>query len=379
MKNSKSIQGITLIALVITIIILIILAGITINLLIGEEGIINKAKYASFATEMQKIKENVVLKNNKNAINIANGTYTTLFDNLLDSNINLPDTFKQEILYVRDGSKIDKIPSDYSTTEFDTILNNNNQLNNENAIYIIDKETADGKENTYIYDMKTNVVFKIQPTIIGKNVYHSYETAMFLKQTNNDEIILPPPEQPEPVDGEYYYYPNMQGFSIQDTKVIYYSPDFSTQLEVTVKDYINGGQQAKIEKNGSLYTFHSYNKDTSKNRVWANVKTTGNELECWWVCIPRYAYKINGPVIDIIFINLENVPMNPKYIEQIPNEHTVENTKGLGIAEFQGFYGATTGLSARYPVMYRAYNNNMFSLSGKGRTENMPYRIAMWN
>ena len=378
MKNSKSIQGITLIALVITIIILIILAGITINLLIGEEGIINKAKYASFATEMQKIKENVVLKNNKNAINIANGTYTTLFDNLLDSNINLPDTFKQEILYVRDGSKIDKIPSDYSTTEFDTILNNN-QLNNENAIYIIDKETADGKENTYIYDMKTNVVFKIQPTIIGKNVYHSYETAMFLKQTNNDEIILPPPEQPEPVDGEYYYYPNMQGFSIQDTKVIYYSPDFSTQLEVTVKDYINGGQQAKIEKNGSLYTFHSYNKDTSKNRVWANVKTTGNELECWWVWIPRYAYKINGPVIDIIFINLENVPMNPKYIEQIPNEHTVENTKGLGIAEFQGFYGATTGLSARYPVMYRAYNNNMFSLSGKGRTENMPYRIAMWN
>ncbi|NLC87825.1 MAG: hypothetical protein GX682_03505 [Clostridiaceae bacterium] len=328
MKNSKSIQGITLIALVITIIILIILAGITINLLIGEEGIINKAKYASFATEMQKIKENVVLKNNKNAINIANGTYTTLFDNLLDSNINLPYTFKQEILYVRDGSKIDKIPSDYSTTEFDTILNNN-QLNNENAIYIIDKETADGKENTYIYDMKTNVVFKIQPTIIGKNVYHSYETVMFLKQTNNDEIILPPPEQPEPVDGEYYYYPNMQGFSIQDTKVIYYSPDFSTQLEVTVKDYINGGQQAKIEKNGSLYTFHSYNKDTSKNRVWANVKTTGNELECWWVWIPRYAYKINGPVIDIIFINLENVPMNPKYIEQIPNEHTVENTKGL--------------------------------------------------
>ena len=40
-KNQK---GITLVALVITIIVLIILAGVTISLLIGDNGIINKAK-----------------------------------------------------------------------------------------------------------------------------------------------------------------------------------------------------------------------------------------------------------------------------------------------------------------------------------------------
>jgi len=43
LKNSK---GITLIALVITIIILIILVGVAIALSLGENGIINKAKYA---------------------------------------------------------------------------------------------------------------------------------------------------------------------------------------------------------------------------------------------------------------------------------------------------------------------------------------------
>lgn len=42
----KAFEGITLISLVITIILLIILAGIAINLSIGENGIFNKAKYA---------------------------------------------------------------------------------------------------------------------------------------------------------------------------------------------------------------------------------------------------------------------------------------------------------------------------------------------
>lgn len=42
----KKAKGITLIALVITVVILIILAGVAINLTIGENGIFSKAKYA---------------------------------------------------------------------------------------------------------------------------------------------------------------------------------------------------------------------------------------------------------------------------------------------------------------------------------------------
>lgn len=43
LKNQK---GITLVALVITIIVLLILAGITISLTLGEHGIINRAEEA---------------------------------------------------------------------------------------------------------------------------------------------------------------------------------------------------------------------------------------------------------------------------------------------------------------------------------------------
>ena len=58
MKKEK---GITLIALVITIIILIILAGVSINLVLGENGIVSRAKYAKTTYEEESIKEKVIL------------------------------------------------------------------------------------------------------------------------------------------------------------------------------------------------------------------------------------------------------------------------------------------------------------------------------
>ena len=54
-------KGITLIALVITIIILIILASVSINLLFGQSGIITRAKEASEMQEIAKIREQVQL------------------------------------------------------------------------------------------------------------------------------------------------------------------------------------------------------------------------------------------------------------------------------------------------------------------------------
>lgn len=54
MKNEK---GITLVALVITIVVLIILAGISINLILGDNGIITIVKKAKENTELAKVEE----------------------------------------------------------------------------------------------------------------------------------------------------------------------------------------------------------------------------------------------------------------------------------------------------------------------------------
>lgn len=53
--KKRTTSGITLIALVITIIVLLLLAGISINVLTGENGVITKAKIAKEETEKSRI------------------------------------------------------------------------------------------------------------------------------------------------------------------------------------------------------------------------------------------------------------------------------------------------------------------------------------
>ena len=55
-------KGISLMALVIAIIVLLILAGITINLTVGSNGIFTKAQTAKEQTNMSQAKESVELK-----------------------------------------------------------------------------------------------------------------------------------------------------------------------------------------------------------------------------------------------------------------------------------------------------------------------------
>lgn len=84
MKNQK---GITLIALVITIIVLLILAGVTIAMLTGENGILKKATGATDATGQAEAKEAVQLALSTILANQNDPTYTgnentITFDNL---------------------------------------------------------------------------------------------------------------------------------------------------------------------------------------------------------------------------------------------------------------------------------------------------------
>ena len=60
-QNTYNSRGITLIALVVTIIVLIILAGVSINLVLGDNGIITKAKQAKTETEQAKLNEEIAM------------------------------------------------------------------------------------------------------------------------------------------------------------------------------------------------------------------------------------------------------------------------------------------------------------------------------
>ena len=57
----KKQNGITLVALVISIIVMLILAGVSINAIMGENGVLSRAQYASFMSEMAAVEEAVQL------------------------------------------------------------------------------------------------------------------------------------------------------------------------------------------------------------------------------------------------------------------------------------------------------------------------------
>ena len=71
MKNNK---GVTLVALIVTIIVLIILAGISINLILGDNGIITIAKKAKENTELAKIEEETKVNELYTQIETEEGT-----------------------------------------------------------------------------------------------------------------------------------------------------------------------------------------------------------------------------------------------------------------------------------------------------------------
>ena len=56
MKNQS---GITLVALVVTIVVLLILAGVSINLVLGENGLITQTKEAREQTKSAEVNEKV--------------------------------------------------------------------------------------------------------------------------------------------------------------------------------------------------------------------------------------------------------------------------------------------------------------------------------
>lgn len=115
--NTKRQRGITLIALVITIIVLLILAGISIATLIGENGLLTKAIETRKNTEMAEIKERAELvknemiieeKNNKD--NIKRGALVS------EINAELDGVKEGYSSIVRQGKYIVKVDSELNIT-----------------------------------------------------------------------------------------------------------------------------------------------------------------------------------------------------------------------------------------------------------------------
>ena len=117
--NNQNIRGITLIALVITIVVLLILAGVSIAMLTGENGILTQTQNAKTASKIADIKE----KAKTDILGIEAGTQKTTISksalkNILDEYFdNVPielDSNTELVLKPEYGNSKMKISDIYS-------------------------------------------------------------------------------------------------------------------------------------------------------------------------------------------------------------------------------------------------------------------------
>lgn len=97
-KKKKLNEGITLIALVVTIVVLLILAGVSIQMLGGEDGIITQAVEAKDKNKIEAIKERINLwKTNEKINELAGGSSTeSIIDELYNDKL-ITDEEKQKL------------------------------------------------------------------------------------------------------------------------------------------------------------------------------------------------------------------------------------------------------------------------------------------
>lgn len=124
----KEIKGITLVALVVTIIVLIILASVSINLVLGENGIVTKAKQTSTLAKEETIIEGIKLEILNQQIQGIDMTKSNLIAILLNYG-----TIKEE-----NGNIISLILEDETEIAIERIYANT--IIDDNATYIYTKE-----------------------------------------------------------------------------------------------------------------------------------------------------------------------------------------------------------------------------------------------
>ena len=221
--NKQSKSGITLIALIITIIVMLILVGVTVTVAING-GLFEKAKEAAKGTTMARVKEQIQID---------------IIEKQLENNGNISEESLKEIL------------EKYGT------------LSKEEKI--TDK-TLTTKEN---YEIKVS------------DIWNGPQNPTFTTVANA---------------------PDIDGFNKSNT--YYVSWDLtSSPYQINENTNLNGVAPSN---------WYDYTEGVNH---WANVKTTGGENDCYWVWIPRYAYKVptrnsTAETIEIKFLKDDtNIPI----------------------------------------------------------------------
>ena len=158
MKKFNS--GITLIALIISIIVLLILAGVSINALVGENGIITQAMNVSFYNEMASVQESFELWKTKHYDDDEIPTNGLVKASDLENNGRLSG----EIVYYRNWSENKTMPEESVKSDLNTIYAGEIVYiprGVEDLFYLNNAEIGIKSDKKYIIDATNSMIYAI--------------------------------------------------------------------------------------------------------------------------------------------------------------------------------------------------------------------------
>lgn len=239
MNKLKEKSGITLIALVITIIVLLILAGISISMLSGDNSILQKATDAKKITGISMVEEQIAI-----AYNAA------LIKDLESGNLNLQEsTLRREL--EKEFTEDDSIGIDTTGENWVVTVN-------EVTVTVPIKKTGDGQEDNPLVETT-----EIEPVTLGQ----AELTSKY---------------------GEVVTYTGYSATDVSTWRLYYVDKDFvyllSDQGEMwndSYYDYDGGIKEPGLSLNSSKIDWNFYYSNSLRRRVLSpNSKSSGISWKC---------------------------------------------------------------------------------------------------
>lgn len=259
--NIKNKKGITLIALVITIIVLLILAGVSIAMLTGNNGILTQASNAKEEQSHGAVREGIALLYNEYQIKIRTG-----------SNIKLASTEDVQVQEVTEESRITFF--NFLTGENKSNIDYTKSGSDEEG-YVLDVEKLTGSKQS-LGNGTTEDIYKIEDDGMNYKVtyYETEETLLEISTITKDESEQDPFKYTQADIDEtlkYLDYDPNTG-TINGVLNEYYNNGYSPTIDIPIEKVvipseINGHKvEIPIERNSGFTSAHTFN-------CFGNVKT----------------------------------------------------------------------------------------------------------
>ena len=336
---NKKIKGITLIALIITIIVLLILAGVTIHMIFGDSGLFAKANEAKFKTMMSGYREDV---------NLYTSWKVTETMNTDTSGINSGDPLKEAI----EQEVVEGITTDDVNIAITDIIKD---IKNKAKDYVV------------VYKGEIYYVSSKEVKNNEKQIKWCNDIGIKVLEIKKEEGIVVRNGNYELIDGIYVCTPKLnEGFVAEKTRY----------LEVNDAGNLTPGNWIDQKPTTNWYSY--------RQSKWANIIVENNGTEIYYTWIPRYCFTLDqeNERSDVKFIDCDN-----NYKDENGNVTNWETLEAEGYQIPEAFTFDKTNLAGYWAMKYTAgdvstpstLNYEMSVSNGKITVKNITLNTTITN